>query len=145
MVLGVSPRGVHDEGGKIEGCRGAGLRESSVAAHDSCGDPGGEGSRDSAPAESGESAVRADPKALEYIRRVRVGANPTERAPCPGRMGDLEKSIWGFAERDGDKVVKPELGTTFESLQFPPYLRSNHLREKGASGLLQFHNCTVPP
>ncbi|KAM3365844.1 hypothetical protein ACQJBY_015458 [Aegilops geniculata] len=90
---------------KIEGCRGAGLRESLVAAHGSYGDPGGEGSRENAPAESGESAVRADPKALECIRRVRVGANPTERVPCPGRMGDLEKSIWGFAERDGDKVV----------------------------------------
>lgn len=33
--------------------------------------------------------------------RVRVGANPIERTPCPGRMGALEKTIRGFADRDG--------------------------------------------
>jgi hypothetical protein len=45
-----------------------------------------------------------------------VGANPIQPTPCPGRMGALEKSIRGFAEREVDEVVKPELGTTFDSL-----------------------------
>lgn len=31
-------------------------------------------------------------------------------------MGALEKTIRGFAERDREEVVKPELGTTFDSL-----------------------------
>ncbi|KAM3193103.1 hypothetical protein ACQJBY_069960 [Aegilops geniculata] len=31
-------------------------------------------------------------------------------------MGALEKSIRGFAEREGEDVVKPELGTAFDSL-----------------------------
>lgn len=31
-------------------------------------------------------------------------------------MGALEKTIRGFAERAGDEVVKPELGTSFDSL-----------------------------
>ena len=48
--------------------------------------------------------------------RVRVGANPIERPPCPGRMGALEKTIRGFVDREGDEVVKPELGTNFDSL-----------------------------
>lgn len=30
----------------------------------------------------------------------------------PGRIGALEKSIRGFAERDEDEVIKLELGTT---------------------------------
>ena len=60
VQLGASPRGsVHGEGSEIEGCGEARLRESSVAAHDSCGDPGGEGSRDNAAAESSESAVKS--------------------------------------------------------------------------------------
>lgn len=45
-----------------------------------------------------------------------MGTNPIERTPCPGRMDALEKTIRGFAERDGEEVVKPELGTTFDSL-----------------------------
>ena len=45
-----------------------------------------------------------------------MGANRIERRLCPGRMGALEKLLRGFAERDGEHVVKPELGTTFDSL-----------------------------
>jgi len=45
-----------------------------------------------------------------------VGANRIERRLCPGRMGALEKLLRGFAERDGEDVVKPGLGITFDSL-----------------------------
>ena len=45
-----------------------------------------------------------------------LGANRIQRRLCPGRMGALEKLLRGFAERDGEYVVKPEQGTTFDSL-----------------------------
>ena len=45
-----------------------------------------------------------------------MGANPIERTPCPGRMGVLEKTIRGFADRGREEVVKLELGTSFDSL-----------------------------
>ena len=44
-----------------------------------------------------------------------MGANRIERRLCPGRMGALEKLLCGFVKRDGEDVVKPELGTTFDS------------------------------
>ncbi|KAM3402792.1 hypothetical protein ACQJBY_006548 [Aegilops geniculata] len=107
---------LEDDGSEVHGGVFGAVGESSVAAHDSCGGAPAEASGDSAPAESGESAVKPDPKTPGWIRRVCVGANPIERTPCPGRMGALEKSIRGFAEREGDDVVKPEPGTTFDSL-----------------------------
>ena len=42
--------------------------------------------------------------------------NPTECAPCTNRMGALEKSIRGFADKSDKEVVKPGLGTNFDSL-----------------------------
>lgn len=45
-----------------------------------------------------------------------MGTNHTECAPCTNRMGALEKSNRGFAETSDKEVVRPELGTTFDSL-----------------------------
>uniref|UniRef100_A0A453N3K0 FAR1 domain-containing protein n=3 Tax=Aegilops tauschii subsp. strangulata TaxID=200361 RepID=A0A453N3K0_AEGTS len=105
-----------DEISEGAGRRRGGVPASSVAAHDSCGAAAGECSGESAPSELEESAVKPDPKSTGWIRRVRVGANPIERPPCPGRMGALEKTIRGFVDREGNEVVKPELGTNFDSL-----------------------------
>lgn len=41
---------------------------------------------------------------------VRVGTSLMERIPCTSRMGALEKTIRGFAERDREEVIKSELG-----------------------------------
>jgi hypothetical protein len=41
---------------------------------------------------------------------------PLERTPCATRKTALEKSIRGYAERLGDEVIDPGLGTTFDSL-----------------------------
>lgn len=114
--VAVSAGSVQDEVSDGAGWRRRWVVASSVAAHDSCAAGAAECSGESAPAESGESAVKPDPKSVGWIRRVRVGANPIERMPCPGRMGALEKTIRGFVDREGDEVVKPELGTTFDSL-----------------------------
>lgn len=73
-------------------------------------------SRDSVPTESGESAMKPDRRSSGWIKRVPIGTNPPERALCATRMGALEKSIRGSAERDGEEVIKPDLGTTFDLL-----------------------------
>ena len=39
-----------------------------------------------------------------------------EPSVLPGRMGALEKTIRGYADNPADTVVKPELGTSFDSL-----------------------------
>lgn len=48
--------------------------------------------------------------------RVRVGKQPPDRAPCPERVGALEKTIKGYADKLGPSVVEPEIGLTFDSL-----------------------------
>ena len=50
-----------------------------------------------------------------YVR-VRIGAAPAERQPCASRMGALEMSVRSYAEDPTESVVKPELGTSFNSL-----------------------------
>ena len=56
--------------------------------------------------------------AMKYLLacRVRIGAAPQERPPCPGRMGAIEKSVRGYAVNPSHGVIKPELGTSFDSL-----------------------------
>ena len=48
--------------------------------------------------------------------RIRIGAAPPGRTLCAGRMGALEKTIRGYADKPAETVVKPELGTSFDSL-----------------------------
>ena len=53
---------------------------------------------------------------MVYECRVRIGATPLERTICSDRMGALEKSIRDYAENPNETVIKPELGTSFDSL-----------------------------
>lgn len=48
--------------------------------------------------------------------RVRVGAAPPEKTPCPNRTTALEKTICGFADNAGDNVIVATLGASFDSL-----------------------------
>jgi hypothetical protein len=48
--------------------------------------------------------------------RIRVGRTPLERTPCATTKTALEKSIRGYAEKLGDEVIDPGLGTTFDFL-----------------------------
>jgi hypothetical protein len=45
-----------------------------------------------------------------------VGQAPPDREPCPTRPTALEVAIRGYAEKLGDNVIDPCLGTTFDSL-----------------------------
>ncbi|KAK1668763.1 hypothetical protein QYE76_056922 [Lolium multiflorum] len=73
-------------------------------------------SGDSGKEESTLSVVRPDPRAPGWNKRLRVGKAPAERAPCPGRIGALEKSVRDFAENPSENVIKIELGFSFDSL-----------------------------
>ncbi|CAM0949493.1 unnamed protein product [Alopecurus aequalis] len=68
------------------------------------------------PAETQGSAVQDDPHAPGWEKRVRVGAAPEKKTPRHGRMGAIEKSVRGYAMNTSDGVIKPELGTSFDSL-----------------------------
>ncbi|KAM3277181.1 hypothetical protein ACQJBY_045174 [Aegilops geniculata] len=65
---------------------------------------------------SAQSTRKADPQAPRWTKRVRVGKQPLDRAPCPERVGALEKTIRGYAKTLGDRVVEPSVGITFDSL-----------------------------
>lgn len=71
---------------------------------------------ESADAASALSTGKMDPQAPGWTRRVRVGKQPPDRAPCPERVGALEKTIKGYADKLGPSVVEPEIGLTFDSL-----------------------------
>jgi hypothetical protein len=45
-----------------------------------------------------------------------VGRAPPDRTHCADRQSALEKSVRCFAEKLGDKVIDPCLGTTFDSI-----------------------------
>jgi hypothetical protein len=47
---------------------------------------------------------------------VRLDHAPPDRKPCASRKSALERSIRGYAEKLGDAVIDPCLGTTFDSL-----------------------------
>jgi hypothetical protein len=51
-----------------------------------------------------------------YVCRVRVGRAPPDRTHCADRQSALEKSVRCFAEKLGDEVIDPCLGTTFDSI-----------------------------
>lgn len=46
----------------------------------------------------------------------RVGNQPPDRATCPERVGALEQTIRGYADKLGDHVVERAIGLTFDSL-----------------------------
>ena len=67
---------------------------------------------------------------IVYGCRVRIGAAPLERTICPNRMGALEKSIRGYAENPNETVIKPELGTSFDSIgEVHPYFHVVALKD----------------
>ena len=55
--------------------------------------------------------------------RIRIGDVPQERAICPERLGAMEKSVRDYAENPSDRVVKPELGTSFVGEWFQGQVR----------------------
>lgn len=55
--------------------------------------------------------------AAGWKRRVRRGRIPDEREPDACRVSALEKALTGFAERQTDAVVNPEVGTCFDSIE----------------------------
>lgn len=59
---------------------------------------------------------KMDPQATGWTKRVRVGNHPPDRTPCPERVGALEQTIRGYADKLGDHVVEPAIGLTFDSL-----------------------------
>ncbi|KAM3240505.1 hypothetical protein ACQJBY_053910 [Aegilops geniculata] len=52
----------------------------------------------SADAGSAQSTGKVDPQAPEWTKRVRVGNQPPDRAPCPERVSTLEQTIGGYAK-----------------------------------------------
>lgn len=52
-----------------------------------------------------------------WKRRVRRGRIPDEREPDACRVSALEKALTGFAERQTDVVLNPEVGTCFDSTE----------------------------
>uniref|UniRef100_A0ACD5XJ07 Uncharacterized protein n=1 Tax=Avena sativa TaxID=4498 RepID=A0ACD5XJ07_AVESA len=52
-----------------------------------------------------------------WKRRVRRGRIPDEREQDASRVSALEKALTGFAERQTDAVVNPEMGTCFDSVE----------------------------
>ncbi|XBH53883.1 hypothetical protein VPH35_076294 [Triticum aestivum] len=115
FIDGVVPAGSDLNDGSEAGSGGrVGVRESSVAAYFNGGDP----ARDDANSLVSQASLRSN-----HIRdhpaessACLVGELAWFRAPCASRMGALEKMIRGFAERDGEEVIKLELGNTFNSL-----------------------------
>ncbi|KAE8807347.1 hypothetical protein D1007_16405 [Hordeum vulgare] len=57
--------------------------------------------------------VAANPAAYQGLR---LGSAPSDRTLCASRMTALEQSIRKFAEEPTKSVIKPELGTSFDSL-----------------------------
>ncbi|KAE8812198.1 hypothetical protein D1007_10807 [Hordeum vulgare] len=51
-----------------------------------------------------------------WTRRVRIGRAPAEREPNPDRKSALELALRAYAEKQDGVVVKPEIGTSFDSL-----------------------------
>lgn len=68
------------------------------------------------PAASAESTEHGNPQSPGWTKRVRVGRAPPDRTHCAERQSALEKSVMCFAEKLGDKVIDPCLGTTFDSI-----------------------------
>lgn len=71
---------------------------------------------ESADVGSAQSTGKADPQAPGCTKRVRVGKQLLDKAPCAERVGALEKTIRGYAKTLGDCVVEPSVGLTFDSL-----------------------------
>ncbi|XP_044426035.1 uncharacterized protein [Triticum aestivum] len=71
---------------------------------------------DSSCGASAHSTGKIDPQAPGWTRRVRVGQQAPDRAPCPDRVCALEQTIRGYAEKLGPNVIEPEIGLTFDSL-----------------------------
>ncbi|KAE8802660.1 Protein FAR1-RELATED SEQUENCE 5 [Hordeum vulgare] len=51
-----------------------------------------------------------------WTRRVRIGRAPAEREPNPDRKSALELALRAYVEKQDGVVVKPEIGTSFDSL-----------------------------
>ncbi|XP_044385497.1 uncharacterized protein [Triticum aestivum] len=71
------------------------------------------GERDVEPHASDQSI---HPKAPGWTRRVRIGAAAPGRTPNPGRSSALWKANRGFAEKPGEIVIVPAIGTSFDTL-----------------------------
>uniref|UniRef100_A0ACD6A2Z7 Uncharacterized protein n=1 Tax=Avena sativa TaxID=4498 RepID=A0ACD6A2Z7_AVESA len=71
----------------------------------------GDGLADSAQCEEKKKTTSSD-----WRERMRSDRAPPERTLCPSRQSALEKSIRGYAEKLGDEVIDPCLGTCFDSL-----------------------------
>jgi hypothetical protein len=52
-----------------------------------------------------------------FLFRVHIGNAPPARVTGPGHLSVLEKSIRVYAEKPSDIVVKPEIGTRFNSIE----------------------------
>ncbi|KAE8800498.1 Nucleoside-diphosphatase mig-23 [Hordeum vulgare] len=63
---------------------------------------------------SAESTGKVDPQTSAWTKRV--GNQPPDRATCPERVGALEQTIRGYADKLGDHVVERAIGLTFDSL-----------------------------
>ncbi|KAM3385940.1 hypothetical protein ACQJBY_009544 [Aegilops geniculata] len=63
-----------------------------------------------------QSTGKVDPQAPGWAKRVRVSNQPSDRAPCPERVGALEQTMRGCAGKLGGHVVEPAIGLTFDSL-----------------------------
>lgn len=72
---------------------------------------------DARPDDSVQSTGNPDLQAPGWTKRVRDGRPAPDRTPCTARTSALEKSIRGYAEKLGDEVIDPYLGTTFYSLR----------------------------
>lgn len=75
-----------------------------------------QGREDSDGAPSAQSTGNMDPQAPGWTKRVRVGSHPLYRTPSPSRVGALEQTRRGYAQKLGEHVVEPALGLTFDSL-----------------------------
>ncbi|XBH91380.1 hypothetical protein VPH35_082792 [Triticum aestivum] len=72
--------------------------------------------RDASPTRSVQSIDRVNPEAPGWTKRLCLGSEPPDRAPCPFRMSALEQSIHKYAEEPDKSLVRPELGLSFDSL-----------------------------
>ena len=54
--------------------------------------------------------------------RVRIGKGPAVRDLNPNRKTALELSVRAYAEKHNGTVVKPTIGTSFDSIDDLPYL-----------------------
>lgn len=66
--------------------------------------------------DSAQSTGLDNPQSAGWTKRVRVGRAPPDRTHRADRQSALEKSVRCFAEKLGDEVIDPCLGTTFESI-----------------------------